>query len=415
MKVEQPALGKMGTLILLIALGAFPPLTMDLYLPALPQMTEMFSTSRAMINLTLGGYLVAFAVGMLFWGPLSERTGRKPVLFVALGIYIVASMLCAASFSVEVLIAARIPQGFAGGGVTVVGTAIVKDMFDGRERERVMARVMSLVLIAPMVAPVLGAFLLKIASWRVMFVVLALFGGLAAALVSQYRETLAEKSTGPFIKSWNRLGVVLLNPRFAFLLVIFAAAPMCLMALIGISAYVYVDRFGMSEQAFSFLFAFNAACAMIGPTLYLRLSRSIAVQTIILSCFGVIALGGLAMLAFGGLSPFGFAAIAATTTLAVIILRVPGANLLLDQQLRDTGSAAALIQFSGTLLGAAGILIVTASSHDLIRNYGVLLVAIGSICVAMWLAVRHRPFVADTLFRPDAPPAYQANKEPEMP
>ncbi|WP_417601540.1 MFS transporter [Pararhodobacter oceanensis] len=388
---------------------------MDLYLPALPQMTEMFSTSRAMINLTLGGYLVAFAVGMLFWGPLSERTGRKPVLFVALGIYIAASLLCAASFSVEALIAARIPQGFAGGGVTVVGTAIVKEMFDGRERERVMARVMSLVLIAPMVAPVLGAFLLKIASWRVMFVVLALFGGLAAALVSQYRETLAEKSTGPFVKSWNRLGVVLLNPRFAFLLVIFAAAPMSLMALIGISAYVYVDRFGMSEQAFSFLFAFNAACAMIGPTLYLRLSRSIAVQTIILSCFGIIALGGLAMLTFGGLSPFGFAAIAATTTLAVIILRVPGANLLLDQQLRDTGSAAALIQFSGTLLGAAGILIVTASSHDLIRNYGILLVAIGSICVAMWLAVRHRPFVADTLFRPDAPPAYQTNKEPEMP
>jgi DHA1 family bicyclomycin/chloramphenicol resistance-like MFS transporter len=192
MNVDQPKLGRKGTLLLLIALGAFPPLTMDLYLPALPQMTDTFSTSRGMINLTLGVYMIAFAVGMLFWGPLSERTGRKPILFAALGIYILASLLSAASFSVETLIASRIPQGFAGGGVTVVGTAIVKDLFDGRERERVMATVMSLVLVAPMVAPILGAFLLRIASWHMMFVALAVFGCLVAALVTQYRETLEE-------------------------------------------------------------------------------------------------------------------------------------------------------------------------------------------------------------------------------
>lgn len=405
MNVEQPALGKKGMLFLLIALGAFPPLTMDLYLPALPQMTDTFATSRAMINLTLGAYMVAFAVGMLFWGPLSERTGRKPILFAALGIYVAASLLCAASFSVEALIAARIPQGIAGGGVTVVGTSIVKDMFDGRERERVMATVMSLVLIAPMVAPILGAFLLKIASWHMMFVALALFGCFATLLVTQYRETLPEKSTGPFLRSWNRLGVVLINPRFAYLLLIFAAAPMCLMAFIGIAAYVYVDRFGMSEQTFSFIFAFNAACAMVGPALYLRLSRTIAVQTVILGCFAVIVLGGIAMLTFGGLSPFLFAAIAATTTIAVIVVRVPGANLLLDQQIRDTGSAAALIQFSVTLMGAAGILIVTLNPHDLVRNYAILLIGVGAICAVLWLAIRHRPFVADNVSRPNAPPA----------
>lgn len=415
MNADQPILGKRGMIFLLIALGAFPPLTMDLYLPALPQMTETFSTNRAMINLTLGAYMVAFAIGMLFWGPLSERTGRKPILFAALGIYITASLLCAASFSVEALIAARIPQGFAGGGVTVVGTSIVKDMFTGRERERVMATVMSLVLIAPMVAPILGAFLLKIASWHMMFVALALFGCFAAVLVTQYRETLPEKSTGPFLKSWNRLGVVLINPRFAFLLVIFAAAPMCLMAFIGISAYVYVDRFGMSEQAYSFIFAFNAVCAMTGPTLYLRLSRVIAVQTAILGCFAIMFLGGVAMLTIGGLSPFIFAAIAATTTIAIIIVRVPGANLLLDQQEHDTGSAAALIQFSATLMGAVGIQIVTVNSNDLVRNYGVLLVVIGSICAALWLAVRNRPFVADNVFRLHQPPlAFETNKEPEV-
>jgi len=403
MNIEQPVLGRRGTLFLLIALGAFPPLTMDLYLPALPQMTETFSTTHSMINLTLGAYMIAFAVGMLFWGPLSERTGRKPILFAALSLYITGSLLCAASFTVETLIAARIVQGFAGGGVTVIGTSIVKDLFSGRERERVMATVMSLVLIAPMVAPILGAFLLKVASWHMMFVALAVFGCFVLALVTQYRETLDEKSTGPFLKSWNRLGVVLINPRFAFLLLIFSAAPMCLMAFIGISSYVYVDGFGMSEQMFSFIFAFNAVCAMVGPTLYLRLSRVIPVQTIILSCFGIMILGGIAMLFFGALSPFIFAAIAAFMTISVIVVRVPGANLLLDQQLRDTGSAAALIQFSVTLMGAAGIQIVTLNAQNLIGNYGVLLIIVGTFCGSLWLLVRNCPFVANNVSRPLEP------------
>lgn len=149
---------------------------MDLYLPALPQMAETFATSHGMVNLTIGAYMVAFALGMFFWGPLSERTGRKPILFADLTLYISASLLCAAASSVDALIVFRILQGLGGGGVTVVGTAIIKDLYDGRERETAMATVMSLVIIAPLVAPVLGAFLLKMASWHAMFMALALFG-----------------------------------------------------------------------------------------------------------------------------------------------------------------------------------------------------------------------------------------------
>ncbi|WP_417272187.1 Bcr/CflA family efflux MFS transporter [Celeribacter halophilus] len=397
MNVEQPRLGRRGTLVLLIVLGAFPPLTMDLYLPALPHMADTFGTSHAMINLTLGAYMVAFSVGMLFWGPLSERTGRKPILFTALAIYIASSLLCALSSSVEGLIAFRSVQGLAGGGVTVVGTSIVKDMFDGREREKVMATVMSLVIIAPMVAPVLGAFLLKVASWHAMFVVLALFACIAGVFVMLYRETVEEKSTAPILKSWNRLGVVLKNPHFAYLLLLFSLVPMCLTAFLGSAAYVYIDGFGMSEQTFSFIFAFNAVCAAFGPTLYLRLSRRLPVQSIVLGCFLVVIVTGAMMLSVGGLSPWMFAALAAMTTIAVIIVRVPGANLLLDQQTKDTGSAAALIQFSGTMMGAAAVQIVSANAHDLIRNYGLLLMIIGTTCAMLWLIVRHRPFVTDVL------------------
>ncbi|WP_417247707.1 multidrug effflux MFS transporter [Celeribacter sp.] len=397
MNVEQPRLGKRGTLFLLIILGAFPPLTMDLYLPALPKMADTFSTSHAMINMTLGAYMVTFALGMLFWGPLSEKTGRKPILFAALSIYIASSLLCALSNTVEALITFRVFQGLAGGGITVVGTSIVKDLFDGREREKVMATVMSLVVIAPMVAPVLGAFLLKVASWHALFVVLALFACFAAALVSLYHETVVEKSTTPLLKSWNRLGVVLKNPNFAYLLLLFSMVPMCLMSFLAIASYVYIDDFGMTEQAFSFIFAFNAACASFGPMIYLRVSRFIPVQTVILGCFSMIIIGGIVMLSVGSHSLWIFAATAAAVTLSVIIVRVPGANLLLDQQDKDTGSAAALIQFSGTMMGAAAVQIVSANSHDLIRNYGILLVIIGTTCATLWWIAKSRPFVTENL------------------
>ncbi len=142
-------------------------------------MVDIFSTTESMVNLTLSSYFITYAIGLLFWGPLSEKFGRKPILLIGIGAYMLASIACAMAGSIEHLIGSRVLQAFAGSAITVVSTAIVKDMFEGREREKIMATIMSLVIIAPMVAPVLGAFLLKVASWRMMFVTLAVFGAFA--------------------------------------------------------------------------------------------------------------------------------------------------------------------------------------------------------------------------------------------
>lgn len=395
MKTDQPSLGRRGTLFLLVVLAAFPPITMDLYLPALPQIVEAFGTSHATVNLTLGAYMAAYACGILFWGPLSEKMGRKPILLIGIAVYILAGVGCAVAFDIDSLIAFRILQGFGGGGVTVTGTAIVKDLYDGREREKIMATIMSLVVVAPMVAPVLGALLLKVGSWRMLFITLVLFGGFAAALVVFLRETLQERYSGPILRSWTRLGVVLKNRRFVYLLAVFGLAPMCLMAFIGSAAYVYIDGFGLSEQSFSLIFAFNAAFTMIGPALYICVSRLVPVQTVILGCFATLVLGGTAIVLVGEVSPLVFAGLAAVSTTAVIVLRVPGANLMLEQQERDTGSAAALIHFVTMMLGALGVQLVAAHAQDLVRNLGTLFVVVGTVCAVLWLIVRHRPFVAD--------------------
>ena len=397
MKKPQPVLGKTGMLFFLVIISAFPPLTIDLYLPALPQMVEVFNTDRSMVNLTLSSYFVTYALGLLFWGPLSEKFGRKPILLIGIASYMVASVLCAMTNSIEQLIGARIFQAFAGSAITVIATAIVKDLYDGREREKIMATIMSLVIIAPMVAPVFGAFLLKIASWRMMFVTLAIFGAFASALALCYRETLETKYQGSMFRSWGRMGVVMKNRSFIKLLVIFSITPMALMGFLAAGSYIYIDHFGLTEQQFSYAFAFNALCASFGPTIYMKLSYKISVQKVISGCFALLAIAGIFTLTIGDLSPWFFMFIAAPATLMVIIMRVPGTNLMLNQQDHDTGSAVALIQFFSMICGSLGMVLVSIRPESLIENLGFIQLSIGTLGGLMWLMVRNKEFVTNKL------------------
>ncbi|MFS1492024.1 multidrug effflux MFS transporter [Vibrio splendidus] len=384
-------------LFFLVIISAFPPLTIDLYLPALPQMVEVFNTDRSMVNLTLSSYFVTYAIGLLFWGPLSEKFGRKPILLIGLAGYMVASILCAMTNSIEQLIGARVFQAFAGSAITVIATAIVKDLYDGREREKIMATIMSLVIIAPMVAPVFGAFLLKIASWRMMFVTLAIFGAFASVLACCYRETLENKYQGSIFRSWGRMGVVMKNRSFVKLLVVFSIIPMALMGFLAAGSYIYIDHFGLTEQQFSYAFAFNALCASFGPTIYMKLSYRMPVQKVISGCFVLLALAGIFTLTIGDLSPWFFMFIAAPATLMAIIMRVPGTNLMLNQQDHDTGSAVALIQFFSMICGSLGMVLVSIRPDSLIENLGFIQLSVGTLGGLMWLMVRNKEFVTKKL------------------
>lgn len=397
MKKPQPVLGKTGMLFFLVIISAFPPLTIDLYLPALPQMVEVFNTDQSMVNLTLSSYFVTYAVGLLFWGPLSEKFGRKPILLIGLASYMVASVICAMTNSIEQLIGARVFQAFAGSAITVIATAIVKDLYEGREREKIMATIMSLVIIAPMVAPVFGAFLLQIASWRMMFVTLAVFGAFASVLACCYRETLETKYQGSVFRSWGRMGVVMKNRSFVKLLVIFSIIPMALMGFLAAGSYIYINDFGLTEQQFSYAFAFNALCASFGPTLYMKLSYRVSVQKVISACFALLAIAGIFTLTVGGLSPWFFMFIAAPATLMVIIMRVPGTNLMLNQQDHDTGSAVALIQFFSMICGSLGMVLVSIRPESLIENLGFIQLSVGTLGGLMWLMVRNKEYVTNNL------------------
>ena len=399
MKQVQPILGRKGTLLFLVIISAFPPLTMDLYLPALPQMVEVLNTNQSMVNLTLSAYFVTYAIGLLFWGPLSEKFGRKPILLTGILIYIIASVFCGLSTSVEHLIFSRIVQAFGGSAITVVATAIIKDLYDGREREKIMATIMSLVIIAPMVAPVLGAFLLKVASWHMMFYTLAAFGVFATLFALCYRETLATRYTGSVLRSWGRLGTVLKNPQFISLLAIFSIVPMALMAFLAAGSYIYINDFGLTEQEFSYAFAFNAFFASFGPVIYIKLSKVINVQKIITGCFLLLTVCGCVTYTYGYTSPWLFAFLAGPATLSVIMMRIPGTNLMLDQHDSDTGSVVAIIQFLSMIFGALGMTLVSLRPESLIENLGLIQLIIGLTGGGLWLLIKNRPHVADKLVK----------------
>jgi MFS transporter, DHA1 family, multidrug resistance protein len=373
-------------------LSAFTPLSTDLYLPALPGMTRYFGVPEYQTNLTLLLFFVFYALSMLFWGPLSDRYGRRPILLVGLSCYAVAGGLCAISSDVFQLIAFRIGQAVGAGAAAAVATAIIKDIFEGRKRESTLALVQSMVVISPAVAPVIGALLLTVTSWRGVFVAQAIMGvGVVLASVA-FEETLKVRNPGSALSSLRRLGSVLGNRTFAKLLLIFSLLAIASMSFITSSSYIYEDTFGVSSQVYSYFFALFAVGLAFGPPIYLRLSRRWKRSWILTGCFGVVVLSGLAVLLAGDLGPWPFIVSILPAGIATSCARPPGTYLMLQQQEGDAGSASALMNAGAMVMGSIGMVIVSLQVADRVQLLGLLYVVVGVVCGTLWLAVA-RPLV----------------------
>lgn len=389
----QKYLGSRGTIGLIAFLSAFVPLSTDLYLPALPGMSNYFGVPVATTNLTLILFFAFFSAGMLFWGPLSDRYGRRPVLLAGLTIYTAASMLCACSATVYHLIAARTLQAIGAGAACAVATAMVKDVYEVRKRETILAMVQSMVVFAPVLAPILGAFMLQFTSWRGVFWTLAGIGLLALAGALALQETIRNRTAGTLVQTAGRLGAVLGNPGFATLLFIFSLTSIPMMGYIASSSYIYENEFGLSEQAYSYFFAANGVFLMLGPGLYLRLAGRISRHAVITTCFGSLVVSGLIMASLGRLGPWTFLASLLPATIASSCARPPGVNLMLEQQKEDTGSASALMGCFGILAGSVGMFLISLGWRDIILALGTINVATGLACSTFWLLLSKKSFI----------------------
>lgn len=390
---KQKYLGDKGLIVFLVLLSAFGPLSTDLYLPALPTMTTYFNVPEYMTNLTLILFFIFFSIGILIWGPLSDKYGRRPILLVGLIIYTIASILCAASFSIYQLIFFRIFQAIGGGSASAVATAIVKDVYRGKKQESTLAIVQSMVMIIPAVAPVVGALLLTFTSWRGVFVIqgvlcLLIFGGSVI-----FQETIKTRGNGNILQTIGRLGVVLKNPRFSSLLIIFSMTGISMMAFISGSSYIYQNVFGLSSQTYSYFFAFNALGMLLGPLIYIKLSAYFRRFSIINIVFLVILFSGIGIVLFGNISPLIFALVLLPSTIAVSCARPPGVYLMLDQQVEDAGSASSLMGSFGTVMGSVGIIIVSFNMDNLVLTVGFLNILLALLAGGLWLLVSRRPFL----------------------
>jgi DHA1 family bicyclomycin/chloramphenicol resistance-like MFS transporter len=367
-------------------------------------MSAYFGVSATRINLTLTAFFVFYAFGILIWGPLSDRYGRKPILISGLGLYVIASAFCSFMWSVDGLVLCRILQAIGGSAAGAVATAIVKDVYSGKKRVSVLAIVQSMVLISPAVAPVLGAFLLKVMSWRGVFWTLTGIGVVALAGCLLFEETIAQRTSGMLLPSLGRLGRVLQNRGFTLLLILFSLVSISSLAFIASSTYIYQDGFHLSGEMYSFYFSLNAVGLIAGPMISLWLSKRFHAETIIRACYVIIAASGLLVILLGNLHPWVFALCILPASTAGSCFRPLGANMMLEQQKGDTGAVSSLMGCTGLLMGSLGMQLISLPWGNMIITLGIMTISTAAVSLIAW------PFVITKVIRLPGPNAQNLPK-----
>ena len=258
----MPAPPGMARIALVIGLlGMVGPFSIDMYLPALPLVTADLAATPQAVQFTLSAYFAAFGLSQLFYGPLSDRMGRKPPLYIGVAIFIAGSLACALAPTIGTLVAARFVQGLGAATVMVVPRAIIRDLHTGPAATRLMATVMLVISISPMLAPLAGSGVLLVAGWRAIFGVLAVLGALSLLLTALLLpETLSpEHRTGTTPAAMARGARRLLSDGdFMGLTLIGGFAMASFFIFIASASFVYTEQFGLSPTGFSIAFALNA-------------------------------------------------------------------------------------------------------------------------------------------------------------
>ncbi len=389
-KNNPKQLSNFMVMVYVALIASFPPLATDLYLPALPTMSEELSCPVSLVTASLYLFFIFVSTSSFFWGPLSDKYGRKPILLIGTLMFIISSVFCMLSQNVYQLIIARIFQAIGAGASMAVNLAIVKDVFPGKKRESTLALAAVLNGMIPVVAPSLGAQIIRYFSWRGTFSLLVIIGVLVFIFTLFLKETNKDLSVESTFRTTLRLFVVLKNPHFYRLLIVFSIVSIPLLAFIGVSSFIFVQRFGLSTEVYSIYFGLIAAHYIIGGPIYLFLRKYVRPIPIITACYMGSILSGVLMVAIGQNSPLLFAASVALGYLCVSISRPPSNSLLLEQQDKDTGSASSLIQAIFVLTGAFGMMVISLDWDNRILLIGLMNIVLSGIGYFLWVYTKAR-------------------------
>lgn len=349
----------MPNLLLLTLLAAFPALSTDMYLPAIPTLQKIWNISLPEANLSLVIYFATFSLLLLVHGPLSDRFGRKPVLGWGILLFIAGCLLCACANSITTLVLARMVQATGAAAASALSLALAKDLYEGKERQKVLAYIGVILPLCPMVAPMLGGIMLKYMSWRWIFVsqgVLAL-AGLYGSL--RLKEPAFERTRGGVLSVLRRYKVLLGNRDYLSYTLAFCIMPACFFAFIAASSNIYIVGFGMSEQTYGLYFGFNALCMMAGSLLCSRLCVGYSSFSILVSALAGMLAGGIGMVWTAGATPVLFMLPMGVISFFVGLSRPISNNMVLEQVDKDVGAASALLTFAFFICGALAMVLIS--------------------------------------------------------
>ncbi|RDG39322.1 multidrug effflux MFS transporter [Streptomyces corynorhini] len=388
-----PTAARRAGLLVTLVLGgltALPPLSMDMYLPALPEVTRSLNSPAATVQITLTACLAGMALGQIVVGPMSDRWGRRRPLLFGMFVYIFATAICALAPTAELLIAFRLLQGLAGAAGIVIARAVVRDLYDGVEMARFFSTLMLISGVAPVIAPVIGGQVLRVTDWRGIFLVLTVIGIALTFVVWKWlHETLPpeRRHSGGVGHALRTMRGLVADRIFTGYMLAGGLAFAALFAYISASPFVVQEIYGASPQTFSLLFGVNSiGLIAVGQINGKILVGRVAMDRVLFFGLAVIALAALALLlmtsgVFGSVGLFPVAA-ALFVLMSAMGLAMPNTNAsALMRTPHAAGSASALIGTASFLIGAiASPLVGIAGEHTAVPMAVVQLVsALGAL------------------------------------
>ena len=353
---QRSRLPVLWLVLLLGSLSAFGPLSIDMYLPALPNLAKDLHSGPSMAQLSLTACLLGMALGQIFAGPVSDVRGRRGPLLIGLAFYVVSSLLCAFAFTIELLVAMRIIQGLSGAAGIVISRAAVRDLYSGSEMTRFFSLLMLVNGAAPILAPIFGGQILQFTSWRGIFLVLAVIGiVMLLAVFIGLGETLPveRRSRGGVTHTIKTFRSLLQNKAFMGYALSQGFASAAMFAYISGSPFVLQNIFAVSPQMFSVFFAVNGLGIIFAGQITGRLAGRIPERKLLITGLSLAFAGGISLLALV-LSGGGLAAILAALFFVVSSVGIIGTSsfsLAMQDQAKAAGSASALLGLLPFVLG----------------------------------------------------------------
>lgn len=333
-------------------LSAFGPFVTDMYLPTLPSLADVFHTSASLVQMGLSTSMVGLAVGQIFFGPLSDKYGRKPVLISSMALFSVSTVASIYSPDIEFFNVCRFLQGLGGSGGIVLSRSVATDCYTGRELAKTLAIIGAINGIAPVVAPVIGGLVSESVGWRGIFWILFGIGVVILMMCVGFRESHAEEKRyrGSVVGLIKKFSDIFHLRYYVIYVLMYACSFGVLFSYISSASFIVQDYFGYSELQFAIVFGVNAVGTAIGSGLSLRFRKM--KNAALFGAMGILTGVVMQVVSYVFMPSFWtYEAFTFVVLMSMGFILTSSATLAMDEGRRMIGTASAVFGASGFLMG----------------------------------------------------------------